>query len=165
MNTNNAAATPTEFFFDHNFDEKGALYYLGSLGRRRLWQNPHSLGLVTAFGSSMAQGSAIDSFVGRSAQNCRTEDEAFSFMGVDIGQERRICPTYYTLRNRDQLTHILRNWKFEASANGLNWNVLDVRIYQADSLDNSQHTLDNEHKELKQKGGSLTFMIDTMVYT
>ena len=37
---------PTKFFFDHNFDEKGALYYLGSLGKRRLWQNPHRLGLV-----------------------------------------------------------------------------------------------------------------------
>ena len=128
---------PTEFVFDHNFDEKGALYYLGSLGKRRLWQNPHSLGVVQAFASSMAQGSLVEAFVGRSAQNCRTEDQPFSFMGVDIGQERRICPTFYTLRNRDQVTHILRNWKFEGSADGLKWDVLDVRIYQADTFDTS----------------------------
>lgn len=41
-----APEAPTEFFFDHNFDEKGALYYLGSIGRRRLWQNPHTVGVV-----------------------------------------------------------------------------------------------------------------------
>jgi len=113
----------------------------------------------------MAQGSLVESFVGRSAQNCRTEDVPFSFMGVDIGQDRRICPTYYTLRNRDQITHILRNWKFEASADGHKWDVLDVRIYQADTFDPNQHALDNEHKDLRQKGGSLTFAIDTMVYS
>ena len=58
----------------------------------------------------------------------------------------------------------MRNWKFEGSSDGIKWDVLDVRIYQADSLDSSQQALDNEHKELRQKGGSLTFMIDTMVY-
>ena len=45
---------PTEFLFDHNFDEKGALYYLGSFGKQRNWQNPHVIGLVQAFASSMA---------------------------------------------------------------------------------------------------------------
>ena len=63
------------------------------------------------------------------------------------------------------MTHILRNWKFEGSADGLKWDVLDVRIYQADTFDTSQHALDAEHRELRQKGGSLTFAIDTMVYT
>ena len=37
-------APPAEFSFEYNFDENGALYYLGSSGRSRLWQNPHSLG-------------------------------------------------------------------------------------------------------------------------
>ena len=129
-----------------------------------MWQNPHTLGVVQAFASSMAQGSAIESFVGRSAHNCRTEDQPHSFMGIDIGQERRICPSYYTLRNRDQLTHSLRNWKFEGSVEGLKWDVLDVRIYQSDKFDVNQQALDSEHKELRQKGGSLTFSIDTMVY-
>ena len=148
---------PAEFFFDHNFDEKGALYYLGSLGKRRLWQNPHALGLVQAFASSMAQGSLVDSFVGRSATNCRTEDDPFSFMGVDIGRQRLLMPTFYSIRNWNQTTHILKNWKFEGSVDGAKWDVLDVRIYQADTMDQEQIALDNEHKDLRQRGGSLTF--------
>ena len=35
---------PTEFTFQSPFDENGALYFLGSFGKRRLWQNPHMLG-------------------------------------------------------------------------------------------------------------------------
>ena len=63
------------------------------------------------------------------------------------------------------MTHILRNWKFEGSIDGIKWDVLDVRIYQADTFDSNQQSLDAEHRELRQKGGSLTFAIDTMVYT
>ena len=46
-------AVPSEFIFEYNFDEQGILYYLGSMGRRRLWQNPHSIGQVQAFASSI----------------------------------------------------------------------------------------------------------------
>lgn len=35
---------PVEFNFQSHFDEEGALYFLGSFGKRRLWQNPHILG-------------------------------------------------------------------------------------------------------------------------
>ena len=37
---------PSEFCFDYNFDENGVLYYLGTFGKRRNWQNPHSVGQV-----------------------------------------------------------------------------------------------------------------------
>lgn len=32
---------PSEFNFDYDFDENGVLYYLGTYGRRKNWQNPH----------------------------------------------------------------------------------------------------------------------------
>jgi hypothetical protein len=32
---------PTEFIYEYDFDENGALYFLGSFGKKRLWQNPH----------------------------------------------------------------------------------------------------------------------------
>ena len=35
---------PSEFFYEHNFDENGVIYYLGSAGKRRMWQNPHTAG-------------------------------------------------------------------------------------------------------------------------
>ena len=35
---------PNEFVFKSHFDEEGALYYLGSFGKKRLYQNPHTVG-------------------------------------------------------------------------------------------------------------------------
>jgi len=28
---------PSEFVFDYDFDENGALYFLGSFGKKRVW--------------------------------------------------------------------------------------------------------------------------------
>lgn len=127
--------TPSEFVFEYNFDEYGVLYYLGSMGRRRLWQNPHSIGQVQAFASSIGSGSSVEAFVGRSVANCRTEDEQYSFFGVDLGMDRKCIPTHYTLRNRNSSTHVARSWYFEASSDGQQWNILDVRLYNSDNLE------------------------------
>ena len=35
---------PYEFTFQQHFDEEGALYFLGSFGKKRLYQNPHTIG-------------------------------------------------------------------------------------------------------------------------
>jgi hypothetical protein len=35
---------PTEFIFQQHFDEEGALFFLGSFGKKRLYQNPHTIG-------------------------------------------------------------------------------------------------------------------------
>ena len=66
-------------------------------------------------------------------KNCRTEDEPYSFFGVDLGMERRVVPTHYTIRNRKSNTHVLRNWYLEGSATGQNWTILDARIYNSNS--------------------------------
>ncbi len=75
----------------------------------------------------------MDSFVGRTVQNCRTDDEPYSFFGVDLGTDRRCVPTHYTLRNRKSNTHVLRNWYLEGSTTGAEWTILDARIYNSDS--------------------------------
>ena len=126
---------PSEFMFEYNFDENGVLYYLGSYGKRRNWQNPHTIGQVRAFASSLGNSCNVDSFVGRSVTNCRTEDEPFSFFGVDLGAERRLVPTHYTLRNRNSPTHVVKNWYLEASVTGATWMILDARIYGQEGSD------------------------------
>ena len=95
------AQRPTEFVFQHHFDENGALYFLGTYGKRRLYQNPHSLGQVQAFASSIGQGHPED-IVGRTSTMTRTGNEPFSFFGVDLGEGRQLLPTCYTIRNRGQ---------------------------------------------------------------
>lgn len=123
---------PSEFVFEHDFDENGALYYLGSFAKKRLWQNPHQIGQILAFGSSVG-GGKIEDFVGRTATNCRTLNEPYSYFGVDLGNGRRLLPTCYSIRNRNSPTHVLLNWHFEGSNDKVNWTLLDRRIYFTNS--------------------------------
>ena len=48
-------------------------FYLGSGGKQFRWQNPHTLGQVTVFISSL--GGKVEEFVGRSVNNLRTLNE------------------------------------------------------------------------------------------
>ena len=107
----------------------------------------------------------MQDFVGRSISKCRTDDWPFSFFGVGIGADRKLLPTHYTIRNGDSYNHVVKNWKFEASIDGINWDCLDIRIYQTVAGDPAQRQLDHEHRELRQPGGSLSFQIDTQVYS
>jgi len=111
-------------------DEQGALYFLGSAGKKRLWFNPHASNVVQAFASSIGAGS-IEDIVGRIATNCRTHNEPYSFFGIDLGDGRKILPTCYTIRNRNSSTHCMLNWHMEASNDKNNWFTLDRRIYKS----------------------------------
>ena len=108
-NTISSKMGPKEFNYAYDFDENGALFFLGSHGKTSVWQNPHIAGQVQAFASSIGSGS-VEVFTGRSAVNCRTLDEEMSFFGVDLGVNRKLLPTLYTLRNRGQSTHVLLSW-------------------------------------------------------
>jgi hypothetical protein len=35
--TSTVPARPSEFIYEYDFDENGALFYLGSFGKKRLW--------------------------------------------------------------------------------------------------------------------------------
>lgn len=34
---------PSEFRHEYDMDENGALFFLGSAGKRKMWQNPHGI--------------------------------------------------------------------------------------------------------------------------
>lgn len=57
-------AQVTSFDYSYDFDENGAFYFLGTEGGRKIWQNPHTIGQVQAFASSIGFGSVHD-LVGR----------------------------------------------------------------------------------------------------
>ena len=153
---------PSEFIYEYDFDENGALYFLGSFGKKRLWQNPHQIGQVQAFASSIGAGT-VDLFVGRIATNCRTQNEPFSYYGVDLGEGRQILPTCYTIRNRNSTTHVMMNWHLEGSNDKVNWIILDRRIYLT-SPTGADHDMDEDQKHLRQKGVASTWGIDTDIY-
>ena len=88
------------FKYTYDFDENGALYYLGKKEKKYQYRNPHELNIVTAFASSISKGQISD-FVGRNLVNLRTENEENSFFGVDLGENRTLVPTAYSIRNRN----------------------------------------------------------------
>lgn len=52
-----------------------------------------------------------------------------SFMGVDLGEDRFIYPTAYTIRNRNSTTYVMLNWVIEASVDGNHFIPIDKRIH------------------------------------
>lgn len=95
--------------------------------------------------------------------NTRTLNEPFSYFGVDLGEGRLLLPYCYTIRNRNSTTHVLMNWHLEGSSNKVNWHVLDRRIYLSDDLEENAE-LEAEQRQLKQKGATSTWGIDTEIY-
>lgn len=133
---------PSEFAYQYDMDENGVLYFLATQGKRKVWQNPHTIRQVSAFASSIGAGT-VEDFVGRVVTNCRTSNEKDSYFGIDIGQERQFLPTCYTIRNRGSTTNCLMNWQFEVSNDNVNWLVLDRRVYMT-----GNHDEDRPHIEI-----------------
>jgi len=150
--------SPMVFTYGSDFDENGAFYYLGTYGGQSQWQNPHEIGQVQAFFSSLGKGAVAD-LVGRDCVNCRTLNEPNSFMGVDLGVNRYLIPTCYTIRNRNSNHHVLLNWIFEASVDMKEWYCLDTRVhFTEDPAFNNM--LETTREDLKQKGYMSTWGID-----
>jgi len=147
-----------EFSYEHDLDENGVIFYLGTFGRKKPFQNPHSLGLIRCFSTSIGSGK-VEDFIGRTLVNCRTLNEPFSYFGVDFGQGRQLVPTCYTIRNRNSTSHVMMNWHLEASNNNVNWTLLDRRIYLSDNI-NYNMELVEEQKKLQKKGALSTWGID-----
>ena len=137
------------FKYTYDFDENGALYYIGTLGKKQIYCNPHELNLVTAF-------------VGRNLVNLRTENEEFSFFGVDLGQNRKLIPTAYSIRNRNSSTHVLLCWELEGSNDKINFEILDRRIFRSDNYEMNKK-LERERNLLIKPGCTSTWGISKKI--
>ena len=149
------------FKYTYDFDENGALYYIGTLGKKQIYCNPHELNLVTAFASSLSKGEISD-FVGRNLVNLRTENEEFSFLGVDLGQNRKLIPKAYSIRNRNSSTHVLLCWELEGSNDKINFEILDRRIFRSDNYEMNKK-LERERNLLIKPGCTSTWGISKKI--
>lgn len=52
-----------------------------------------------------------------------------SFMGVDLGKDRLLRPSAYSIRNRNATTYCILNWKIEGSMDGTHFIPFDERIH------------------------------------
>ena len=134
-NINNIPSTSynhPKFKYKSDFDHNGALYYLGTQGLTKKYENPHKLKLIKAFGSSLLSGEFSD-FVGRKYTNLSTENEENSFFGIDLGPNRNLIPTSYSIKNRDSETNVLLCWNFQGSNDKINFVILDKRFFMSET--------------------------------
>ena len=120
-----------KFKYKNDFDKNGVFYYIGTYGLSRTYNNPHELKLIKAFGSSLQTGYYSD-FVGRNIVNLCTDNEENSFLGVDLGPDRSLIPTLYSIRNRDSSSNVLLNWCLQGSNDKINYEILDKRIFNSE---------------------------------
>ena len=117
-----------KFKYKNDFDKNGALYYIGTLGLSKKYNNPHKLKLIKAFGSPLLNGNYCD-FVGRENANLMTENEENSFFGVDLGLNRNLIPTLYSIKNRDSSSNVLLSWNLQGSNDKIKFEILDSRNF------------------------------------
>ena len=111
--------------YQSDFDTNGVLYYIGTCGGTRAYQNPHVAGHVAVTWSSVG-GGPVEGFVQnrRNHLNAYTINQANSWMQVDL-RDWKVRPTRYSLRHgHNGDGHALRNWRLEGSINGTDWTTL-----------------------------------------
>ncbi|BES94932.1 Sad1 / UNC-like C-terminal [Nesidiocoris tenuis] len=119
------------FRHQHDFDENGLIYWIGSNAKSAEWVNPGQYGLVvvtSSDGRNLPYG-RLEDILSRdiSALNCHTNDDRRAWFSVDLGVW--IIPTCYTLRHaRGYGRSALRNWLFQGSKDGVNWITLYTHV-------------------------------------
>lgn len=150
------------FKYDYDFDENGVFYYLGSLGKFAPYKNPHEIAQVKVFASSIGKGSLSD-LVGRESVNLRTLNEENSFFGVDLGQERFLVPSCYSIKNRNSSSHVLLCWHLEGSNDKTNFEILDTRIFSHSGNQKYHQSLEKERNMLKKPNSTSTWGISKKI--
>lgn len=147
--------------YEYDFDENGAFFYLGTMSKMNHWRNPNDFGQIKVFCSSLGKGRLSD-FVGREQVNLRTMNEPYSYFGIDLGEERTIIPTAYSLKNRNSSSHVLLCWQLEGSNDRINFEVLDSRVFiHSDAKTHLQ--MEKERNILKSPGCTSTWAVDSVV--
>lgn len=115
------------FKHQHDFDENGLIYFIGSNGKTAEWVNPAQYGLVnvsSSDGKQLPYGKLEDILSRDSVSvNCHTKDNKKAWFAIDLGVH--IIPSAYTLRHaRGYGRSALRFWLLQASKDAVNWTTL-----------------------------------------
>jgi hypothetical protein len=150
-----------EFTYDYDFDENGMFTFLGTLGKSTIFRNPHEIGQIKVFSSSLGKGRLSD-LVGKDLVNLRTLNEPLSYFGIDLGEDRYLLPYCYSIRNRNSSSHVLLCWAFEGSNDKINFHTLDTRIFFSNDTKINQK-LEKERSQLKSPTCTSTWGIDPKI--
>lgn len=118
-----------EFKHEFPFDTNGIIYHLATQGATQAYVNPVLSGQVVVTSSSLMKDSVpVAAIVGRELVRCVTKPEENSWFSIDF-LDKKVQPTHYSLRHYSSWdTEALRNWRFEASNDGITWTVLREHV-------------------------------------
>ena len=109
----------------------GVLHYLGTHEGTRPYTNPHVAGEVVACCSTCPSsgGGKPDAIVQHGnneigMHDCSTDDRAGSWVSVDLGEGRTLCPEAYAVRSTHHSRGKLRYWHLQGSDDGMEWVAL-----------------------------------------
>ena len=141
MNFMDNVPSGTRFVHQYPMDENGILYFFGSHGKTKPWQNPADQGMCIVTTCEMMPDSApCNALCGREALRCVTKPSANCWFAVDL-VDKFVKPSNYTLRHYISWdTECLRNWVVEGSIDGERWLV--IRQHQNDQALNFKGLLD-----------------------
>ncbi|GJD06079.1 BTB/POZ domain-containing protein At2g30600 [Galdieria sulphuraria] len=108
----------------------GVLYYLGcfyglQLGGTRV--NPHKYNIVSITSSSGSRFAKLESLAESSVnRSCfaLSNSSSLVWFALDLGAERVLACSFYTLAHDGSESNFLRNWCLEGSKDGKSWTVL-----------------------------------------
>lgn len=105
--------------FTSDFDENGLLFFLGTFGRSKPFQNVASLGFVKISSSSIDSSSNLESLGGREPKICFTKDEPSSWFMIDL-VNISFALSGFTLRHfHENGLFSLVSWDVEGSNDGI----------------------------------------------
>ncbi|GAM17293.1 hypothetical protein SAMD00019534_004680 [Acytostelium subglobosum LB1] len=111
------------FEYNYDFDNKGIIYWIATMGLKEKWSNPHQSGRIKITSSSVDKGFHHD-IVELSPSAFWTKDVPASWVTIDLGPNRSVIPMYYTIRHGFFKSDSLRTWDFQGSVHGEHWTVL-----------------------------------------
>ena len=115
-----------------DFDENGLMFFLGTNGRTRPYENPAKTGQVLVTSSEGKARQQFASVVGRERAGCAIYYKPQSWFAVDLGAGRSAAPHAYTLRHgREDGTDALRSWEFQGSQDGKVW--VTIKAHDGDA--------------------------------
>jgi len=117
-------------------DSNGIFYYLGTNKNSQAWSNPVLDNIVnislSSFYTSLLSSSNISynhpEYLVNGQENIfvATANIPNSYYLIDL-KSYTLCPNYYSIRARNYDAQNPQNWQLQASADNINWDILDSR--------------------------------------
>lgn len=134
-NTSSGSNTPSQsspstqrLTYSSDGDQNGIFYYLGTNRNVSAWDNPGISGAIELSASSLVDSSRnVNSTVDRASNyNFYTKNEVNQWLVVDL-KSVKLKINRYSLRGWPDSSFNLRNWKFQASTDSVDWLDLDTQ--------------------------------------